>query len=81
MALTDIGPGDGATVVVPGSHKSHMVHPAMFGGEQQVYRNDMPASEGLMTQEVHLKKGRRSDVHDAITHGSSPRTNPDNGVS
>ena len=73
MALTDIGPGDGATVVVPGSHKSHMVHPAMVGGEQQIHRDDMPASEGLMTQEVHLKKGDALMFTDAITHGSSPR--------
>jgi hypothetical protein len=76
MALTDIGPGDGATVVVPGSHKSHMAHPALFGGDQQVYRNDRPASEGLMTQEVHLKRGDALMFTDAITHGSSPRTNP-----
>ncbi len=27
MALTDIGPGDGATMVVPGSHKSNLKHP------------------------------------------------------
>jgi hypothetical protein len=64
------------TVVVPGSHKSHMAHPALFGGEQQVYRNDRPASEGLMTQEVHLKKGDALMFTDAITHGSSPRINP-----
>jgi hypothetical protein len=76
MALTDIGPGDGATVVVPGSHKSHMVHPAMVGGDQQTYRDDMPASEGLMTQEVHLRKGDALMFTDAITHGSSPRLNP-----
>jgi ectoine hydroxylase-related dioxygenase (phytanoyl-CoA dioxygenase family) len=35
----------------------------------------MPASEGLMTQEVHLKKGDALMFTDAITHGSSPRTN------
>ena len=27
MALDDIGPGDGATVVIPGSHKSNFPHP------------------------------------------------------
>ncbi len=76
MALTDIGPGDGATVVVPGSHKSHMVHPAMLGGNRQIHRDDVPASEGLMTQEVYLKKGDALILTDAITHGSSPRVNP-----
>ena len=75
MALTDIGPGDGATVVVPGSHKSHMVHPAMLGGDQQSYRDDMPGSQGLMTQEVHLNKGDVLMFTDALTHGSAPRIN------
>ena len=27
MALTDIGPGDGATMVIPGSHKANFPHP------------------------------------------------------
>jgi hypothetical protein len=27
MAFTDIGPGDGATMVIPGSHKSNIRHP------------------------------------------------------
>jgi hypothetical protein len=27
FAFNDIGPGDGATMVIPGSHKSHIVHP------------------------------------------------------
>ena len=26
-ALTDIGPGDGGTAVIPGSHKSNLMHP------------------------------------------------------
>lgn len=27
LALTDIGPGDGGTMVIPGSHKSSFAHP------------------------------------------------------
>lgn len=27
LALTDIGPGDGATMVIPGSHKANFEHP------------------------------------------------------
>ena len=27
LALTDIGPGDGGTMVIPGSHKAHFSHP------------------------------------------------------
>ena len=32
MALTDMGPGDGATMVIPGSHKSNLIHPAFTDG-------------------------------------------------
>jgi len=76
MALTDIGPGDGATVVVPGSHKSDIVHPVMLGGTQQIYRDDFVASEALMTQEVHLKAGDALMFTDGICHGSAARINP-----
>lgn len=70
MALRDIGPGDGATTVVPGSHKSHEPHPhvnwaAGIGGHQAI---------GM--QEVHLKAGDALMFTDAICHGSMPRTNP-----
>jgi ectoine hydroxylase-related dioxygenase (phytanoyl-CoA dioxygenase family) len=27
LALTDIGPGDGGTMLIPGSHKSNFEHP------------------------------------------------------
>ena len=27
LALTDIGPGDGGTMIIPGSHKSNFQHP------------------------------------------------------
>ena len=27
LALTDVGPGDGPTMIVPGSHKSNFPHP------------------------------------------------------
>ena len=32
MALQDVGPGNGMTVVVPGSHKSHEIHPGLRPG-------------------------------------------------
>lgn len=76
MALTDIGPGDGATVIVPGSHKCDIVHPAMTGGTQQAYRDDLVAGEQLMTQEVYLKAGDALFFTDGVTHGSATRTNP-----
>ena len=76
MALSDIGPGDGATVVIPGSHKSHEVHPILTGGTQSAYRDDIPASEAMGAIEVHLKAGQAIMFTDAIIHGSSPRVNP-----
>ena len=76
MALNDIGPGDGATVVIPGSHKSHEIHPVLAGGTHAAFRDDVPASEALGAIEVHLKAGQALMFTDAITHGSSPRTNP-----
>jgi len=76
LAMTDIGPGDGGTVVIPGSHKSNFNHPALtVAWEEQVERgnNDI---EGSVVKEVHLKKGDALLFVDGITHGASPRTNP-----
>lgn len=76
MALTDVGPGDGATVIVPGSHKCDVIHPAMTGGAQQAYRDDLVAGEQLMTREVYLKAGDALFFTDGVTHGSATRINP-----
>jgi ectoine hydroxylase-related dioxygenase (phytanoyl-CoA dioxygenase family) len=70
MALTDIGPGDGATMVVPGSHKSNLPHPNM-GNYMNLDRMD--ALEGAV--EVHLKKGDALLFVDGIMHGGGSRTN------
>lgn len=74
MALTDIGPGDGATMVVPASHKQNYVHPQMaefhmkYGGA---------SGDGMVEAiEVHLNKGDVLVFSDAICHGSAKRTNP-----
>jgi len=81
MALTDIGPGDGPTTVVPGSHKSHEVHPALRAvgdrkGKPESYNDDIVAAEQLGMIEVHLKAGDALMFTDAICHGSAARTNP-----
>ena len=44
MALTDIGPGDGATMVIPGSHKSNLPHPR--GQARRVETSRMDDVEG-----------------------------------
>ena len=81
MALTDIGPGDGCTTVIPGSHKSHEVHPALRAvgeraGKPQSYNDDIVAGDQLGMKEVYLKAGDALMFTDAICHGSSARTNP-----
>ncbi|MAS33167.1 MAG: hypothetical protein CL610_04115 [Anaerolineaceae bacterium] len=76
MALTDIGPGDGATMIIPGSHKANFPHPEFnkhkMGGEQA----SVDGAEGAI--EVHMKAGDALLFVDAISHGSARRVNPDN---
>jgi ectoine hydroxylase-related dioxygenase (phytanoyl-CoA dioxygenase family) len=79
MALNDIGPGDGAPVLIPGSHKCSEIHPRLkHDGKGIVYDGytGKPAGTAFATQEVHLKAGDVVMFTDAITHGSAERTNP-----
>jgi hypothetical protein len=72
LALTDIGPGDGPTVVIPGSHKSNLPNPVVCGGKP------LPATLdelGGMVADVHLRAGDAVIFTDAILHGGRPRTN------
>ncbi len=69
LALTDIGPGDGATMVVPGSHKSNLPHP--LAGDY--FRGDrMDALPGAIP--VHAHAGDALIFVDSIMHGGSSRT-------
>ncbi len=69
LALTDIGPGDGATMVIPGSHKSNLAHP--LAGDYS--RGDrMDALPGAI--EVHAKAGDALMFVDSLMHGGSSRT-------
>lgn len=69
MALTDVGPNDGGTMVIPGSHKSQFPHP-----RKPDYSSPMDTMEGAI--EVQLKKGDALLFVDGISHGASSRTNP-----
>jgi len=69
LALTDIGEGDGPTMVVPGSHKSHFPHP--LAGDYA--RGDrMDALPGAVP--VPLNKGDAVLFCDGLMHGGSSRT-------
>jgi len=73
IALTDIGEGDGPTVVVPGSHKSNFPHPEAkdyaFAGAQSMHQ-----LTGAFP--VLMNKGDALLFVDGIIHGGSERTNP-----
>ena len=72
LALTDIGPGDGGTMIIPGSHKSNFAHPDML--KEWDGRGQMDAMEGAV--EVSLNAGDALMFVDALSHGASSRTNP-----
>ena len=79
MALQDIGPGDGPTVLVPGSHKSTEIHPRLeVDGKGIVAASHEREAAGtaLGMQEIYLEAGDALFFTDAITHGSAERTNP-----
>jgi hypothetical protein len=72
LALTDIGPGDGATMVVPATHKSNLPHP--LAGDY-LSGDRMDALPGAV--EVHMRAGDALLFVDALMHGAGSRTNPD----
>jgi hypothetical protein len=72
LALTDIGPGDGGTMIIPGSHKSNFAHPDMLKGWDDRVRMDH--LEGAV--EVSIKAGDALMFVDALAHGAASRTNP-----
>jgi hypothetical protein len=71
LALTDVGPGDGATSVIPGSHKSNFKHPLMG---DYAKGDRMDTLEGAV--ELYLEKGDALLFVDGLMHGGSSRTNP-----
>lgn len=73
MAFNDVGPGDGATMVVPGSHKSNFPHPQMAESVMQNDATSVDDVEGAV--EVHLEAGDAVLFVDGIMHGSAKRVN------
>ncbi len=72
LALTEIGPGDGPTMVIPGSHKSNFPHPHA-GNYAKGERMDH--LEGAVP--VYLHKGDAVMFVDGMMHGGSSRTSPE----
>ncbi len=73
LALTDILElGDGPTVVIPGSHKSQIVHPTFEKGYENMMSDPPEAVEGAVP--VFLKAGDAVLFVDSICHGGASRT-------
>lgn len=74
LALTDVGPGDGGTRIIPGSHKSNFIHPACVADFSERIKAGDEVIEGSL--EVRLKAGDALMFVDSICHGATKRTNP-----
>lgn len=70
LALTDIGPGDGPTMVIPGSHKSNFKHPLAGDYAKGDRMDDLPGAIP-----VYMKAGDALLFVDGMMHGGSSRTN------
>ncbi|MBL8992003.1 MAG: phytanoyl-CoA dioxygenase family protein [Spirochaetia bacterium] len=75
IAHRDVGPGDGATMVVPASHKANFIHPD-FETKKMVGGQSASAEGVAYAVEVHLKAGDALIFVDATMHGSASRRNP-----
>lgn len=74
MALTDIGAGDGATMIIPGSHKSNFAHPDQ---EKHQMFSDEPFVDNVEGAiEIHMAAGDAILFVDCLGHGSAKRVNP-----
>lgn len=74
MALTDIGDGDGATMVVPASHKAHFPHPDHAKYKMRGAESSVDKVEGAI--EIQMDAGDALLFVDALSHGSAERVNP-----
>jgi hypothetical protein len=72
MALTEMGPGDGTTMVIPGSHKSNFQPPDYAENEMQPGASVDSVENAI---EVFMEPGDALLFTDAICHGSAKRTN------
>jgi len=70
LALTDIGPGDGPTMAVPGSHKSNFPHPLAGDYSRGDRMDHLPGAIP-----IYLEKGDALLFVDGLMHGGASRTN------
>ena len=73
IALTDFEPGDGGTMIIPGSHKSNFRHPH-YDKHRMAVGATVEGIEGAV--EIQMKAGDALLFVDGAAHGSAKRTNP-----
>jgi hypothetical protein len=73
VALNEVGPGDGGTMIVSGSHKSNLIHPA-FASSEATPGGSLDHVEG--SEEVLMGPGDALLFVDCAAHGSGKRVNP-----
>ena len=71
LALTDIGPGDGPTMVIPGSHKSNLMHPIYKLQDRRM--GNVEVEEAVP---IHYKAGDALLLVDCLSHAGGSRINP-----
>jgi len=75
IALNDIGPGDGGTVVIPGSHKSNLKHP-QFDEHLTNNKGTFKSADNMIaSKEINLNAGDALLFVDSLCHGSARRIN------
>ena len=72
LALTDVGPEDGPTMIVPGSHKSHFPHPEAGDYARGDRMDTLPGAVPAL-----LKAGDALLFVDGLMHGGSSRLRED----
>jgi len=71
LALNKVGPGDGPTMLIPGSHKANFPHPLAGDYSKGDRMDTLPGAIPL-----YLEAGDALLFVDGIMHGGSSRTNP-----
>ena len=74
IALSNIGPGDGATMLIPGSHKANFEHPDFSLHAMKPKGASVEGTMGAI--ELFMEEGDALLFVDGISHGSWTRKNP-----
>jgi hypothetical protein len=72
IALTDIGPGDGGTMIIPGSHKANFEHPHIHQHKMAENASVDGIEESI---EIYMNAGDAILFVDTLAHGSAKRSN------